>query len=162
LREYGHKLPLYSSSSLRTQVSSLFPVDRRRPTFGRCPRAPISSLASQVSSRWTSSPKTSCRLEAVDCRQKCWAVSPLSCSLRPTVSSLPPVTGVRVELTESRGSGHRGGTMRSMVPWSLAAFEVCVTGRRARLPQRAKLQVRESHPAVQAYEARLSTGPPAS
>src|SRR6185369_9013165 len=60
------------------------------------------------------------------------------------------VTGVRVELTKSRGSRPRRFT-------SLRTRSY----RRAR-PSRAKLQARVLHPTVRAYEAQLSAGSPAS
>jgi hypothetical protein len=67
---------------------------------------------------------------------------------RWTTGSL--VTGVRVELTESRGSRPRRFTSLRTRPCGRAC------------PSRAKLQARVSHPTVRAYEAQLSTCSPAS
>lgn len=67
---------------------------------------------------------------------------------RWTTGSL--VTGVRVELTKSRGSRPRRFTSLRTRPLRRAC------------PSRAKLQARVSHPTVRAYEAQLSTCSPAS
>ena len=76
--------------------------------------------------------------------------------LHVTQASLPldhgivvsQVIRVGIEPTESQVPG------TDAKRWSLFALPVCV-------PDRSKSRVRGSHPAVQAYEARMGTGPPA-
>ena len=124
---------------LKPQVSSLTPISSGPAGESN----PDLLVASQASSRWTSSPFCfmHCKSTASD---PGW--NRTIDFLDVTQASLPLdhgivlVTGVRVELTNSRGSRPRRFTSLRTRP----------------------LQVRVLHPTDWAYEARLSTGSPAS
>ena len=157
----GNRTRISSHAELVSSRWTMSPFRRSGPAGESNPRTDLG--ANQVVFRWTSQPtfERSVResnpvflLTAEVCCQNTYRpiFKVIPAGVEPSLSWLSPrrlcrwttgslsVTEVGVEPTESRGSRPRRFASLRTRSW----------------------RVRGSHPAVQAYEARLSTGPPAS